>query len=112
VEDLQAADLVLFTQTGLGEEALLRGIPTWQWLWPGFNTSPFLDVPVIPTFTSVQALRRELLAFLKNPTPYQPAVATQRRVLQECFGSDPSAASVRMADAIQQMIGAEAGVHA
>jgi surface carbohydrate biosynthesis protein (TIGR04326 family) len=110
-EDLQAADLVLFTQTGLAEEALLRGIPTWQWLWPGFNTSPFLDVPVIPTFTSVLALRSELEAFLKNPTPYQPAVATQRRVLHECFGSEPAAASVRIADAIQQMIRAQAVAH-
>jgi hypothetical protein len=29
-ENLRAADLVVFAQTGSAEEALLRGIPTWQ----------------------------------------------------------------------------------
>lgn len=111
-EDFRAADLVLFSQTGLAEEALLRGIPTWQWLWPGFNTSPFLDVPVIPSFTSVSALRRELQAFTRAPARYQPMVETQRHVLRECFGPDPAAASARIADAIQNMIGADARMHA
>ena len=111
-DDLQAADLVLFSQTGLAEEALLRGIPTWQWLWPGFNTSVFLDVPVIPSFTSVSALRRELGAFVAEPARYQPTVETQRRVLRECFGPDPAGASARIAEAIQQMIAADARVHA
>jgi surface carbohydrate biosynthesis protein (TIGR04326 family) len=111
-EDLQAADLVLFSQTGLAEEALLRGIPTWQWLWPGFNASPFLDVPVIPSFTSVSALRRELQAFMQDPERYQPTVEVQRRVLYECFGPDPAGASARIADAIQHMITADARAHA
>ena len=110
-EDFQAADLVLFSQTGLAEEALLRGIPTWQWLWPGFNTSPFLDVPVIPSFTSVTALRRELQAFVREPARYQPTAETQRRVLHECFGPDPAAASARIADAIQHMTAADARAH-
>jgi surface carbohydrate biosynthesis protein (TIGR04326 family) len=111
-EAFQAADLVLFTQTGLAEEALLRGIPTWQWLWPGFNTSPFLDVPVIPAFTSVTALRRELHSFLQDRTRYQPTVETQRRVLHECFGPDPASASARIADAVHNMVRADALVHA
>ena len=111
-EDFQAADLVLFSQTGLAEEALLRGIPTWQWLWPGFNTSVFLDVPVIPSFTSVAALRRELEAFVENPGRYQPTPDTQRRVLHECFGPDPSGASARIADAVQQMLAADSRVFA
>ena len=111
-EDFQAADLVLFSQTGLAEEALLRGIPTWQWLWPGFNTSPFLDVPVIPSFTSVSALRRELQAFIRAPALYQPTVETQRRVLHECFGPDPAGASAGIADAIQHMIAADARARA
>ena len=111
-EDLENADLVLFTHAGIAEEALLRGIPTWQWLWAGFNTSPFLDVPVIPSFTSVTALRRELQTFIQTPTPYQPKAETQRRVLHECFGPDPAGASARMADAIQHMIAADARARA
>lgn len=110
-EDFRAADLLLFSQTGIAEEALLRGIPTWQWLWPGCNTSAFLDVPVIPAFTSVAALRRELEAFVSDPPRYRPTAETQRRVLYECFGPDPSAASVRMADAVQQMLTADAGAY-
>lgn len=107
-EELRETDLVLFTQTGVAEEALLRGVPTWQWLWPGFNTSPFLDVPVIPSFTSVVELRRELEAFLRDPAPYYPTRETQEVVLEECFGSEPAGASVRIADAIEQMTGAGA----
>lgn len=107
-EDLQAADLVLFSQTGLAEEALLRGIPAWQWLWPGFNTSPFLDLPVIPSFTSVRTLRRAFEAFLCNPADYVPTPDTQRRVLHECFGPDPAGASTRIADAVRHMIATDA----
>ena len=107
-EDMETADLVLFTQTGLGEEAVLRGIPTWQWLWAGFNTSPFVDLPLIPTFTSVAALHRELQSFLRDPGPYQPTADTQQRVLDECFGSDPGGASARIAEAVHRMIAAGA----
>jgi hypothetical protein len=110
-DDLEAADLVLFTHTGLAEEGFLRGIPTWQWLWPGFNTSPFLDVPVIPAFTSVAELRRELLAFVQDPERYTPTAEAQRRVLFECFGPEPAVASARIAEAVQQMVRAGAGVH-
>jgi surface carbohydrate biosynthesis protein (TIGR04326 family) len=111
-DDLKAADLVLFTQTGLGEEALLRGIPAWQWLWPGFNTSPFLDIPVVPSFTSVSTLRTALEEFVRNPVSYLPSAETQRRVLNECFGSAPSAASARIADAACVMMGRAVGTPA
>ena len=103
-EDFRTADLLLFSQSGIAEEALLRGIPTWQWLWPGCNTSAFLDVPVIPAYTSVAALRRALEAFVRDPAPYRPTAEAQRRVLYECFGPDPSEASARMADAVRQMV--------
>ena len=107
-EDFREADLVIFSQTGLAEEALLYGIPTWQWLWPGFNTSPFVDLSVIPSFTSVGALRRALESFLEDPARHRPTRETQQRVLQECFGLDPAGASARIADAVQHMIVADA----
>jgi surface carbohydrate biosynthesis protein (TIGR04326 family) len=106
-EDLAAADLVIFTHSGLAEEALLRGIPTWQWLWLGFNTSPFLDLPVIPSFTSVNELRLELQAFVHDPRRYSPDAAIQQQILEECFGSDPSLASARVADAVQRILAAD-----
>ena len=107
-EDLRTADLVLFAQTGVAEEAVLRGIPTWQWLWAGFNISPFVDLPLIPTFTSVAALRQALESFVRDAKPYQPAADIQQRVLDECFGPDPAGASARIADAVQHIIAAEA----
>ena len=107
-EELRTADLVLFAQSGVGEEAVLRGIPTWQWLWAGFNISPFVDLPLIPTFTSVAGLRRELESFLRDVKPYQPTADIQRRVLDECFGRDPGGASARIADAVRDMISAGA----
>jgi surface carbohydrate biosynthesis protein (TIGR04326 family) len=107
-EDLESADLVLFTHAGIAEEALLRAIPAWQWRWAGFNTSPFLDVPVIPSFTSVAALRRELEQFVRDPARYRPTAEVQRRVLHECFGADPAGASSRMADAIERVVAGEA----
>jgi surface carbohydrate biosynthesis protein (TIGR04326 family) len=106
-EDLEEADLVLFTHAGIAEEALLLGIPVWQWLWAGFNTSPFLDVPVIPAFSSARALRGELERFVHDPAPYRPTAETQRRILHECFGTEPAAASARIADAVQRIVRAE-----
>jgi surface carbohydrate biosynthesis protein (TIGR04326 family) len=107
-QDLAAADVLLFSQTGVAEEAVLRGIPTWQWQWPGFNVSPFLDLPVIPSFTSVAALRSALASLLDEPAPYRPTRDVQERVLHECFGPDPAGASGRIADAVHRMIAADA----
>ena len=103
-EDLRTADLVLFAQSGVGEEAVLRGIPTWQWLWAGFNISPFVDLPLIPTFASVAALRRELESFVRDMEAYRPSADIQQRVLDECFGLDPAGASARVAEAIHHAI--------
>jgi hypothetical protein len=104
-QDLADADLVLFTHSAFAEEALLRGIPTWQWLWPGFNTSVFLDLPVIPSFSSVENLRAALKAFLADPPGHRPDGDTQAYVLRQCFGPDPARASERIADHIIALVG-------
>lgn len=106
-EDFDAADLVLFTHAGIAEEALLRGLPVWQWRWGGFNTSPFLDIPVVPAFTSVRRLRIALEDFIRAPGRYQPSADTQRRVLAECFGAEPAQAADRIATAVTRIIRAE-----
>src|SRR5581483_6934959 len=104
-DDLAEADVVLFTHSGLAEEALLRGLPVWQWLWAGFNTSVFLDLPVIPTFTSVPALRAAFESLLADPDAHRPARATQELVLRECFGPEPAAAEGRVAEALLALLG-------
>jgi len=107
-EDLDRADLVVFTHSGMAEEALLMGIPTWQWLGAGFNTSVFVDLEVIPTFTSVPELRRALRAFLMEPARHQPKREVQDLVLRQCFGPDPAGASERICAKIMDLIGAQA----
>lgn len=102
--DLAESDLVLFTHSGLAEEALLRGIPTWQWLWPGFNTSVFLDLPVVPSFTSVAGLRAALAQLVADPRRWEPDRETQELVLRECFGPAPARASERVAETLASLI--------
>jgi surface carbohydrate biosynthesis protein (TIGR04326 family) len=99
-EDLRDADLVLFTHSGMAEEALLQGKPVWQWLWAGFNTSVFLDIPVIPSFTRVSDLREALRSFLESPARYQPIREGQELVFRECFGLQPERASERIAEKV------------
>ncbi len=104
-EDLASADLVVFTHSALAEEALLLGIPVWQWRWAGVNASVFLDIPVIPVFDSVSALRRALEAFLENPAGFAPTRGAQEMVLHQCFGPDPARASARVTDEIVELLG-------
>jgi hypothetical protein len=91
-----------------GRGSSASGNPDVQWLWSGFNVSPFLDIPVVPSFTSVAALRQELHVFLLDPARYRPTLETQQLVLRECFGSDPAEASASIAAAVQQIVCAEA----
>jgi hypothetical protein len=72
------------------------------------NTSVFLDLPgVVPTFTSVEPLRRAIESFLENPEAHRPTRETQELVVRRCFGPDPRNASVAIADRIVSLIGAE-----
>nr|MBI3612066.1 hypothetical protein [Nitrospirota bacterium] len=105
-DDLRSADLVVFTHSGMAEEAFLKGIPAWQWLWAGFNTSVFLDLPVIPTFTSVAELQQALRSFHAAPDRYRPKRETQELVMRQCFGPDPAGASERICAKILDLVGA------
>ena len=105
-EDLDSADLVMFTYSGLAEEALLRGLPIWQWRWPGTDASVFLDLPVIPTFSSSLALCRELRDFITDRERFRPTMQVQQLVLDQCFGPHPAQASRKIAGLVSQMIGA------
>jgi len=105
-EDLSSTDLVFFTHSGMAEEAFLKGIPTWQWLWAGFNTSVFLDLPVIPAFMSVAELRRALQSFHDAPDKYQPQRETQELIMRQCFGPDPARTSAHISARILDLVGA------
>lgn len=103
-EDILSSDIILFTHSSLAEEALLMGVPIWQWLWAGFNTSVFVDIPVIPIFTSIEKLKNSIIQFMNKPESFRPSEEIKRFVLKKCFGTNPAAASVNIASSIRKII--------
>lgn len=105
--DVDTADLVLFNHSSVAEEALLRGKPVWQWLSAGANESAFLDLPVVPRFTSVTALREALAAFVRAPDLFRPRPDVREMVWRQCFGPEPERAATNIADRVAVLVGAK-----
>lgn len=87
--DLLSSDLVLFTHSSLAEEAFLMGMPVWQWLWAGFNSSTFIDIPVIPVFLSIHELKESIEQFISKPESFYPSEEIKREVLKNFFSTSP-----------------------
>ncbi len=87
-EDLEKTDLIIFSYSTVAEEALIRGIPVWQWLSASYNGSVFRDLKVIPSFYSVSDLRDSLKKFISNPTMFIPPEEVREFVLRKCFYID------------------------
>jgi len=71
-EDLNSADLVLFTYSTVAEEAFLRGIPVLHWRPCGFNGSVFREIKVVPSFYSIKELREAFEHFIAQPSLFKP----------------------------------------
>lgn len=84
-DDLAAADLILFSYSTVGEEALLQGKPVWQWVPRGFNGSALAEVLPIQRFSSIADLRHALRRFVEDPKPFLPTSADQHTALEELF---------------------------
>lgn len=98
-QDLAKADIVIFTYSTVAEEAFIKGIPVWQWVSAAYNASIFRDVPVIPTFSTVEELAHLYRDFKSNMAKYMPSVEQRRLVKQQCFyGSADYLPSDRIAD--------------
>nr|WP_319395150.1 F-box protein [uncultured Desulfobacter sp.] len=96
-EDLQQADLVVFTYSTVAEEALIQGIPVWQWLPLGFNGSAIGELPQIEHFSSVDELRKGFLQFSENPNQFSPGQETIDQVTSQCFFKTDGGAAQRIA---------------
>ena len=103
-EDLQGADLIVFTYSTVAEEALIRGIPVWQWCSTAYNASVFRDIGVVPQFYSVSDLKNALQAFIGNPQAYVPNDETREVVLKRCFYKSDGKTSQRVADKILSIL--------
>lgn len=71
--DLAASDLVLFSGSGAGEEALACGIPAWQWLAVNLEGTSLTEVTRLPQFHSVVDLREALTKFVRDPDLFEPS---------------------------------------
>ena len=88
-EDLDWADLVLFSYSTVAEEAVLKGVPAWQWKPVSYDASALSEAADIPRFTSVASLREALTGFRSGhglpkdrtcsfaPTAARPAASPQ-----------------------------------
>ena len=99
-EDLESADIILFTYSTVAEEAFVRGRPVWQWLPQGFNASAVAEIVSIPRFGSVESLRDAIVSYRSNPGKYIPDESTRNLVLSSLFYRTDGQAALRIADMI------------
>ena len=102
-EDLDNADLVLFSYSTVAEEAFIKGIPVWQWCSATFNGSVFRDIEVVPRFSTVENLREGFMKFRNEPGLFAPDHDTCNDVLKRCFYKGDGKASERIADTMIQL---------
>jgi surface carbohydrate biosynthesis protein (TIGR04326 family) len=99
-EDLVWADLVLISQSTVGEEAFLAGKPVWQFRFPHPDQSALAEVAAIPQFYTVQALSHALKALLETGRPVAPTADEMERVYRQLFQLRDVEPSIAITDAI------------
>lgn len=104
-EDLSNADLIIFSYSTVAEEALIQGIPVWQWRGATYNGSVFRDLDgAIPVFFCVSDLREAIEAFVQNADSFSPTDEIRLHVLRNCFYLADGKASERIAECISRII--------
>jgi len=96
-EDLEQADVILFTYSTVAEEALLQGKPVWQWLPMHFNGSALSEAVPIPRFGSVVELRQAIVDFQADRTKFAPRQEIQQLALTRLFWPGDGGAAERIA---------------
>jgi surface carbohydrate biosynthesis protein (TIGR04326 family) len=108
-EDLNRADLVLFTYSTVAEEAFLLGKPVWQWLPLGFNGSALAEAVSIPQFRSVGSLREALRDFQADPCSFFPGAEIRKLALQRLFFLGDGMSGARIAGVVGGLLAKGAG---
>ena len=101
-EDLKTADLIIFSYSTVAEEALIQGIPVWQWQPITYNGSVFRDLGRIPSFYSISDLMDSLRKFVSNKDLFIPDKETRSFILKKCFYD----ANGRVSEKIANILGA------
>lgn len=103
-DDFAWADAVLFTYSTVGEEAVLRGIPAWQWRPLAYDASALSEAADIPRFAAVGELRDALAGFKAGAG--LPDEAGRRALLEALFFSGDGGGAARAAEALQAALSA------
>lgn len=103
-EDVEQADLILFTYSTVAEEAFLRGKPVWQWLPLGFNGSALAEAAAIPQYGSVSCLRQAIEAFRSDPARFTPSLESREAVLERLYFAGDGRAAERVATVIRSAV--------
>ncbi len=103
-EDIKEADLIIFTYSTVAEEALIKGVPVWQWVSASYDASVFRELNVIPCFCTISDLRESLKRFISNPNPFIPDEKTRNLVLRKCFFRADGRSSERIADILSSKL--------
>ena len=99
-DDINEADLIIFSYSTVAEEALLRGVPVWRWMSASYDASIFRELKIVPSFCTISDLRESLKRFITNPNLFIPDEKTKSLVLKKCFFLADGGASERIADVI------------
>jgi surface carbohydrate biosynthesis protein (TIGR04326 family) len=108
-EDLDRADLVLFTYSTVAEEAFVRGKPVWQWLPLGFNGSALAEAVRIPQFESIARLRQALQDFQAEPSRFLPIIEARKLVVKRLFFLGDGRGAARIAGVVGGLLAEGAG---
>lgn len=103
-EDFEQTDLVLFTYSTVAEEALIHGIPVWQWGPLGFNGSAIGELPQIESFSTIEELKKGFMQFSQNPSQFLPGQETIDQVISECFFKTDGKAAQRIAAHMMELM--------
>lgn len=105
-QDLDWADLVLYTYSTVAEEAFVEGKPVWQWLPLGYNASALAEAAGIPQFGDIPRLAEALSEFARNPAPWTPDLEKRRQVCERLFFKADGGSALRIAEAIAAALSA------
>lgn len=99
-EDIKWADLVLISQSTVGEEAFLLGKPVWQFRFPHPDQSALGEVASIPKFYTVVELRNAFIDLASLSEIPRPNLAEIEHVYRSLFQTNEEKPSVAIAEAI------------
>ena len=98
--DLQWADLILISQSTVGEEAYLRGKLVWQFRYPNPNQSALAEVAPIKTFYTVTELQKAFINLASFSEISKPNQAEIEHVYRSLFQTNKEKPSLAIAKAI------------